>query len=104
MTRRIITAAIAAIAAAAVGGIAAAQPEGRQKAPRGERRGAPAERVKAPLPPARSYEFDGDAIDGDRQRPDGTTVFGVKGVKHPSLIRLRPHFLPEILRAAERVD
>lgn len=52
---------------------------------------------------AKSYNFEGDDIDGDRLRDDGTTIFGLPSAKHTSLIRLREHFLPEITKSADRL-
>lgn len=51
--------------------------------------------------PAKNYDFLADDIDGQRVRPDDTTIFGIKNVKHTSLIRLREHFINEIVRSAE---
>ncbi|HLU67558.1 MAG TPA: hypothetical protein VKZ63_14850 [Kofleriaceae bacterium] len=96
-----ITAALALAAGLSVAGApAAAQPE----KPRARATARPKKPTGPTRPPTRSYEFDGDAIDGTRNRPDGTTLFGLKGARHPSLIQLRGHFLPEIARAAERID
>jgi hypothetical protein len=50
---------------------------------------------------AKNYDFTADEIDGDRVRPDGTTIFGVQSTRHASLIRLRQHFIPEIVKSAE---
>jgi hypothetical protein len=69
----------------------------RKKAP--ERRAEPAPRTK----PAKNYDFTGDQIDGDRNLPDGTTVFGLPDAKRPSLIRLRGDFVREIARSAEQL-
>ena len=113
MKRLIGGAALAGVLA--LGGAAAAEPERAGAARRdGAVKKAPAEKTRAQRPPARkppagqvpvkSFNFDGDAIDGERNRPDGTTVFGLQGVRHPSLIRVRGDFLREIARAAERID
>ncbi|MBT8493274.1 MAG: hypothetical protein KJO07_09485 [Deltaproteobacteria bacterium] len=56
---------------------------------------------KAPVKKAKSFDFEADEIDGSRINPDGTTIFGMRDRKKPSLIRYRAHFLPEILRSAE---
>lgn len=53
--------------------------------------------------PVKDFDFTGDNIDGRRQLPDGTTLFGLPSARHGSLIQLRGDFLPEITRAAERL-
>ena len=63
----------------------------------------PAEVAGKNAKPVKKYDFTGDNIDGQRQMPDGTTVFGVPNLEHQSLIRLRADFLPEITRAAEHI-
>ena len=47
------------------------------------------------------YKFSDDVVEGDLLRPDGTIVPG--GPKHPtrSLIRVRKHFIPEMLKTVE---
>jgi len=55
----------------------------------------------APAKKAKAFNFEADDIDGSRINPDGTTIFGIPSSKRPSLIRVRAHFLPEILKAAE---
>ena len=57
----------------------------------------------APAKPVKSYDFTGDDIDGQRIRPDGTTLFGLRRVPHGSLIQLRGDFIPEIARSAEKL-
>jgi hypothetical protein len=49
------------------------------------------------------FDFTGDSIDGDRIRPDGTTIFGLRAARHGSLIRLRGDFLREITKTGERL-
>jgi hypothetical protein len=51
--------------------------------------------------PVRTYEFTADVLDGSRVRPDGSTLFGLRGAQHSNLIELRGDFLPEITRSAE---
>lgn len=50
---------------------------------------------------AKNFDFTGDEIDAERIRPDGTAIFGLQGVGHKSLIRLRSEFIAEIARSAE---
>jgi hypothetical protein len=56
---------------------------------------------EAPAPVAKNYDFEGDAIDGARVRPDGTTIFGLEAAGHQRLIRLRHHFMGDIIESAE---
>ena len=60
--------------------------------------------LTASAKPIRTYEFVPDQVDGDRIRPDGTTIFGLRQVRHGSLIRLRGDFLREIVQSAEHVE
>ena len=57
-------------------------------------KGAAAAKVKV-------YDFSGDTIEGDLIRPEGTTVDARDFAKHSSLIRIRKHFIPEIIKSAE---
>ncbi|MBK9070669.1 MAG: hypothetical protein IPL79_06675 [Myxococcales bacterium] len=56
-----------------------------------------------PAKPAKvkEYDFSKDTIEGDILRPDGTDVTVLSGMKHSSLIKIRQHFIPEILKSAE---
>lgn len=91
---------IAALAfLAAFTATAAAQPKNR-----------PARRAlagKKATPPGKEkvkyYDFTGDNIDGERIRPDGTTIFGLTAARHGSLIKLRGDFVREIMKSAERL-
>jgi hypothetical protein len=47
------------------------------------------------------YDFDGDTIDGDLIKPEGTTVDARDFGSHASLIRIRKDFIPEIIKSAE---
>jgi len=70
-----------------VGGTAVAQPKGGDKA------GAP--------PKTKVYDFSGDTIEGDLIKPEGSTVDARDFAKHSSLITIRKHFIPEIIKSAE---
>jgi hypothetical protein len=72
-----------------VGGTALAQPA--QKPPAGGQGNA---KVKV-------YDFSGDTIEGDLVKPEGSTVDARDFAKHGSLIRIRTHFIPEIIKSAE---
>jgi hypothetical protein len=47
------------------------------------------------------YDFSGDTIEGDLIKPDGTDLNARDFAKHSSLIRIRTHFIPEIIKSAE---
>lgn len=47
------------------------------------------------------YDFDGDTIDGDLVKPEGSTVDARDFGNHASLIRIRKNFIPEIIKSAE---
>lgn len=49
------------------------------------------------------YDFDDDIVEGDLIRPEGELVDTRKGAKHSSLIKIRPHFVPEMLKSAEDI-
>lgn len=78
---------------------AAAQP----KKPRPRPAARPAAAEPAPRKKPRFFDFTGDSIDGDRIRPDGTTIFGLRAARHGSLIHLRGDFIREIVKSAERL-
>ena len=73
-----------------VGGVAMAQPAPKQPAGGGQGQG----KVKV-------YDFSGDTIEGDLIKPEGSTVDARDFAKHGSLIRIRTHFIPEIIKSAE---
>lgn len=50
-----------------------------------------------------SYDFDDDMVEGDLQRPDGEYVAIKRKAKHSSLIKIREHFIPEMLKSAEDI-
>ena len=47
------------------------------------------------------YSFDDDVVTGDLVRPDGETTVVRKRGKERSLIRVRQHFIPEMLKSVE---
>jgi hypothetical protein len=47
------------------------------------------------------YDFSADTIEGDLIKPEGSTVDARDFAKHSSLIRIRTHFIPEIIKSAE---
>ena len=55
----------------------------------------------AATPKTKVYDFSGDTIEGDLIKPEGSTVDARDFAKHSSLIRIRTHFIPEIIKSAE---
>jgi hypothetical protein len=49
------------------------------------------------------YEFELDRVDGEVLSPTGVQVPGRRATQHGSLIRVRGHFMPELVRLAEDV-
>ncbi len=47
------------------------------------------------------YSFDDDVVTGDLVRPDGEMTIVRKKGKERSLIRVRQHFIPEMLKSVE---
>lgn len=47
------------------------------------------------------YTFDDDVVTGDLVRPDGELIVKRKRGKERSLIRVRKHFIPEMLKSVE---
>ena len=50
-----------------------------------------------------TYDFDDDLVEGDLQRPDGELVAIKRKAKHSSLIKIREHFIPEMLKSADDI-
>ena len=49
------------------------------------------------------YTFDDDVVTGDLVRPDGELTVVRKKGKQRSLIRVRQHFIPEMLKSVEDI-
>ena len=49
------------------------------------------------------YTFDDDVVTGDLVRPDGELTVVRKKGKERSLIRVRQHFIPEMLKSVEDI-
>ncbi len=49
------------------------------------------------------YDFDDDNVDGELLSPEGANISSRGGAKHASLITIRPHFIPELIRMANDV-
>lgn len=48
-----------------------------------------------------TYDFDDDTVEGDLVRPDGEMIDSRHKAKHSSLIKMREHFIPEMLKSVE---
>ncbi len=48
----------------------------------------------------RIYDFEDDTVEGEVLSPEGANITSRGRVKHESLIRIRPHFIPELIRMA----
>jgi len=49
------------------------------------------------------YSFDDDVVQGDLVRPDGEMTVVRKQGKQRSLIKVRQHFVPEMLKSVEDI-
>lgn len=49
------------------------------------------------------YDFDDDIVEGELQRPDGEMIDTIKKADHSSLIKIREHFIPELVKSAEDI-
>ena len=47
------------------------------------------------------YNFDDDVVTGDLVRPDGEMAMARRTGRRSSLIRVREHFIPEMLKSVE---
>ena len=48
-----------------------------------------------------TYDFDDDLVSGDLVRPDGELLNVRRRGRRASLIRIREHFIPEMLKSVE---
>lgn len=53
--------------------------------------------------PVQRFEFTDDDIKGGVLGPEGEVLESVRATKHPSLIEIREHFVPEMLKSLEDV-
>ncbi len=49
------------------------------------------------------YRFDDDIVEGDLLQPDGATIPVRKLDDTPSLVKVRGHFVPEMLKSVENI-
>ncbi len=85
---------------AIVVGLSIATPALAQKGGKGKA-GAPAAGGDYQKPT--KYDFEDDVVTGDLVRPDGELIDSRRGAKHSSLIKIRPNFIPEMLKSAEDI-
>ena len=50
---------------------------------------------------ATAYDFDDDLVTGDLMRPDGEQLLVRRRGNRASLIQIREHFIPEMLKSVE---
>ena len=55
----------------------------------------------ARVPATRTYEYDPDDVDGEILSPDGVDVSYRAYGDHPSLVKVRTHFIPQMLKMAD---
>lgn len=48
-----------------------------------------------------TYDFEDDLVTGDLVRPDGELLAARRRGRRASLIRIREHFIPEMLKSVE---
>ena len=51
--------------------------------------------------PATTYDFEDDLVTGDLVRPDGEQLIVRRRGRRASLIQIREHFIPEMLKSVE---
>lgn len=44
------------------------------------------------------YDFEDDSVEGELLSPEGANLTARGRAKHASLIEIRPHFIPELIR------
>ena len=52
---------------------------------------------------ATSYDFEDDLVQGDMVRPDGENLMVRRKGARESLIKIREHFIPELLKSVENL-
>jgi hypothetical protein len=50
-----------------------------------------------------SYDFEDDLVQGDLVRPDGENLMVRRRGARESLIKIREHFVPELLKSVENL-
>ena len=62
---------------------------------------APVARAQDAPPPETTYDFEDDLVTGDLVRPDGEQLIVRRRGRRASLIQIREHFIPEMLKSVE---
>jgi len=63
---------------------------------------APAATLAQDAPPSETtYDFEDDLVTGDLVRPDGEQLIVRRRGRRASLIQIREHFIPEMLKSVE---
>lgn len=58
-------------------------------------------RAQAEPAPETTYDFEDDLVTGDLVRPDGEQLIVRRRGRRASLIQIREHFIPEMLKSVE---
>ena len=58
-------------------------------------------RAQEARPPETTYDFEDDLVTGDLVRPDGEQLIVRRRGRRSSLIQIREHFIPEMLKSVE---
>ncbi|MGB0678516.1 MAG: hypothetical protein ACPGUV_02515 [Polyangiales bacterium] len=64
---------------------------------------APAAAAGAEPAKQTTYSFEDDLVTGDLVRPEGETLVGRTRGRRSTLIRIREHFVPEMLKSVENL-
>jgi hypothetical protein len=80
---------VLAVAIVAAGGVAVARPALAQEG--------------GGVSAVTEYDFEDDLVTGDLVRPDGELIGARKKAKVNTLIRVRKHFIPEMLKSVENL-
>ena len=62
---------------------------------------APAVQAQGAPPSETTYDFEDDLVTGDLVRPDGEQLIVRRRGRRASLIQIREHFIPEMLKSVE---
>jgi len=49
------------------------------------------------------YDFEDDNVDGELLSPTGANISSRGRTKHESMIKIRPHFIPELIKMAQDI-
>ena len=49
------------------------------------------------------YDFEDDDVDGEILSPEGANLSSRIGTKHASMITIRPHFIPELIKMSHDI-